>query len=749
MTGALCPHCGAAIGPGALFCMKCGADISGQRPGVSTRMAGAATTREGSTTTRISQADLLARLRDATLGDYEILAELGHGGMATVYLAHDIQLDRKVAIKVLNPRLAQGEGMVERFRLEARTAAGLSHPHIIPIHAVRETPDLVFFVMKFVVGRPLDAIIKQAAPLAIPMVRTILTKVADALGYAHRNGVVHRDIKPANIMIDAEGMPIVTDFGIAKVADRHGLTLTGAALGTPTYMSPEQCNADKITGASDQYSLGVLAFEMLVGRPLYEGESVVTIMFKHVHEPPPPPDAFGPSMPADLARAVIRMLQKGPEQRWPTMEDALPALRGTDTGHEDTIRTQMIELAKGGTNAELLARLSTPRSPIPVKGRGPRTPAHPPAVAATTAPAASRARSRALWIGAALLVLAGAATLAVLQPWSGAAPDAVVASPPATVPPPAAAAPPVEESPPAVQGPREPAPVAAPAVQGVRILDAPASLPEGQAAALRAVVLDQQGRAMSRPVRWSSSDPGVAVLRADGRVSAVAPGRTTITAEADGRRAAVQLTVTPVVAGVTVSPASGQLQPGQSLILTATALGRDGRPLADEPLVWRSSNEQVAVVSSVGRVTAVGEGATVITAVAAGQVGTAQIGVATPAVAPPPAAEPAPPVVAEDPRQAITDVVRAYAQALESKDLTRVKALYPTMSASLEQRTRDALDAMEDVQVRLATTQVTVNGATAQAVVTGEWVYRGGRLDVNNRYRLERRPGGWVIVSIE
>jgi hypothetical protein len=291
--------------------------------------------------------------------------------------------------------------------------------------------------------------------------------------------------------------------------------------------------------------------------------------------------------------------------------------------------------------------------------------------------------------------------------------------------------------------------VAAPAVQGVRILDAPASLPEGQAAALRAVVLDQQGRAMSRPVRWSSSDPGVAVLRADGRVSAVAPGRTTITAEADGRRAAVQLTVTPVVAGVTVSPASGQLQPGQSLILTATALGRDGRPLADEPLVWRSSNEQVAVVSSVGRVTAVGEGATVITAVAAGQVGTAQIGVATPAVAPPPAAEPAPPVVAEDPRQAITDVVRAYAQALESKDLTRVKALYPTMSASLEQRTRDALDAMEDVQVRLATTQVTVNGATAQAVVTGEWVYRGGRLDVNNRYRLERRPGGWVIVSIE
>jgi transposase len=130
-------------------------------------------------------------------------------------------------------------------------------------------------------------------------------------------------------------------------------------------------------------------------------------------------------------------------------------------------------------------------------------------------------------------------------------------------------------------------------------------------------------------------------------------------------------------------------------------------------------------------------------------VGTAQIGVAVPAAAPPPAVEPAPPVVVEDARQAITDVVRAYARALESKDLAQVKVLYPTMSSSLEQRTRDALNAMEDVRVRLAATQVNVNGTTAQAVVTGEWVYRGGRLDVNNRYRLERRPGGWVIVSIE
>jgi hypothetical protein len=418
----------------------------------------------------------------------------------------------------------------------------------------------------------------------------------------------------------------------------------------------------------------------------------------------------------------------------------------------------MIELAKGGTHAELLARISTPRSPILVKGRGAREAAP----LATTAPAApAPARPRAVWIAAAVLVLAGAGTLAVLQPWKDGAADTQGASVASTtspgavdssvVPPPPAAvpAPAVETPPPAAESARGPAPaLAAPAVQLVRILDAPPSLPEGQVVSLRATVLDQQGRTMARAVRWSSSDPRVAVLRSDGQLSAVARGRVTITAEANGHRADVQITVTPVVASVTVSPATGQVAPGESLDLAAMALGRDGSALADQAVVWRSSNERVAVVSSVGRVTAVGVGATVITAVAGGQVGTSQIAVAAPAGAPP-AAQAPPPVVVEDPRQAITEVVQAYARALESKDLARAKALFPAMSPSSERRTRDALDAMEDLRVRLAPSQITVNGNTAQAVVTGEWIYRGGRLDVNNRYEMERRPNGWVIVHIE
>ena len=183
---------------------------------------------------RPSDAGVVESLRKATLGEYEIMGLLGRGGMATVYLAHDIALDRKVAIKVMAPHLLSGEGMAERFKREARTAGSLSHPHIIPIYAVKEAGDLLYFVMKFVEGRPLDSIIQEVGPLPFAMVQTIMQQVGSALGYAHRRGIVHRDIKPANIMLDVDGWAMVTDFGIANVADKQGLTMTGATVCTPT-----------------------------------------------------------------------------------------------------------------------------------------------------------------------------------------------------------------------------------------------------------------------------------------------------------------------------------------------------------------------------------------------------------------------------------------------------------------------------------------------------------------------------------
>ncbi|MGH7570085.1 MAG: protein kinase domain-containing protein, partial [Gemmatimonadales bacterium] len=356
-----CARCGATVAAGVRFCSSCGADVSGPQGNVATAYVAPATAARPAP----AQSALLDALRQATLGEYEILAELGRGGMATVYLAQDIALDRKVAIKLMSPALLEGEGMVERFKREARTAAALSHPHIIPIYAVKESEHLLFFVMKFIEGRALDSVIKQVGPLPIPMVQTILHQVGGALAYAHRRGIVHRDIKPANIMIDADGWAIVTDFGIAKVTEKQGLTMTGATIGTPSYMSPEQCAAKEVTGASDQYSLGIVVYEMLTGKLPFVADSVLALMYAHFNEPPPPVTGARPECPAELAAALQRMLEKGPADRFPDLDAAVGAIGGAPLAHDDPIRTQMMTLAADGSAFQLMKRVSTPRSPMP------------------------------------------------------------------------------------------------------------------------------------------------------------------------------------------------------------------------------------------------------------------------------------------------------------------------------------------------------------------------------------------------
>ncbi len=313
-----------------------------------------------------SEQELMNALRKATLGDYEILGELGQGGMATVYLAHEIALSRKVAIKVMSPALIlSGRGMVDRFKLEARTAAALSHPHIIPIHSVRESKSLLFFVMKFVAGRSLDSILNDLGPLPLPMAIAVLNQVGSALDYAHRRGVVHRDIKPANIMMDEEGLAVVTDFGIAKAPEAHDLTMTGATVGTPKYMSPEQCGALQVTGASDQYSLGIVAYEMLAGRTPFVADSLVALMYAHCGEIPKPLAELRPDCPPHIAAAVSRMLEKAPEKRFQSIKEALTAMGAGLVGDDDLVRTQMIGIAKLGKSAALLRSVTTPASPVP------------------------------------------------------------------------------------------------------------------------------------------------------------------------------------------------------------------------------------------------------------------------------------------------------------------------------------------------------------------------------------------------
>lgn len=373
-----CTSCGYSMPSDAQFCTKCG-------------MAGTISPTDAATqhidaAGALSKDQILDALRETTLGEYEILTELGRGGMAVVYLAHDLALDRKVAIKVMSPELRlMGEQVVERFNREARTAAKLSHPSIIPIYAVRQTQDLTYFVMKFIQGRSLESVMREEERLPTDVVQTILSQVGSALDYADRNGVIHRDVKPGNVMLDEEGWAVVTDFGIAKAVEAEGLTMTGAAIGTPSYMSPEQCSGLDITGAADQYSLGVVAYEMLSGKLPFEGESAMTVMYRHTHEPPPPISSVWPECPPDLADAVMRMLEKKPENRWPSVEAAVEAIAAIRSVNESAVRTQMITMVKRASNQSLLAQFQTPRTPMPSSAGRSRAGAVTPPIASASA----------------------------------------------------------------------------------------------------------------------------------------------------------------------------------------------------------------------------------------------------------------------------------------------------------------------------------------------------------------------------
>lgn len=311
---------------------------------------------------------VMAKLADATKGEYRVERELGRGGMATVYLAHDTSLDRKVAIKVMGADLlAAGDVLVDRFLREARTGARLNHPHIIPVYAIRQTPDLIFFVMKFIDGKPLDDVIRGFGQLPIPLAARVIAQVADALAYAHRNGIVHRDIKPGNVMLDKEGWVVLTDLGIAKVQEASMLTATGSAVGTPTYMSPEQSSGSAATtGASDQYSLGCVAFEMLTGKPPFEGESIISLIFQHHAEPPPPIQNLRPDCPAHIVSAINKMLEKSPEDRFSSMEEVAQLFRDSSSGDEEEFRDLLRAFATGTGAAEAAGRINTPRS-LPTK----------------------------------------------------------------------------------------------------------------------------------------------------------------------------------------------------------------------------------------------------------------------------------------------------------------------------------------------------------------------------------------------
>src|SRR5437660_4966716 len=272
-------------------------------------------------------------LQELLAARYSIERELGRGGMGIVLLARDVALDRPVAIKLLPPHLATRPDQRERFVEEARTAAGLAHPNIVPIHLVEARGELVLFVMGFVDGETLRDRVERDGPLPPRLALKLLQEVAWALGYAHQRGVIHRDVKPDNIMIErATDRALVTDFGIA-LGRREAESAGGPIVGTARYMSPEQACGEAVDARSDLYSLGATFFYALTGRAPFEGTNLPAILTKHVNETAPLVQAVRPDVPAKVGAVVDRLLRKAPSERFQTGDDVarvVGEVRGRD-----------------------------------------------------------------------------------------------------------------------------------------------------------------------------------------------------------------------------------------------------------------------------------------------------------------------------------------------------------------------------------------------------------------------------------
>jgi serine/threonine protein kinase len=762
-ASANCAKCGAPVEPGARYCLTCGADVSGQQGNVATAYVPRA---QPAVRPTMTDAALIEALRHATLGEYEILAELGRGGMASVFLAHDLSLDRKVALKVMSPALLTGEGMVERFKREARTSAQLSHPHIIPIYAVKESENLVYFVMKFIEGRSLESIIKELGPLPIAMAQSILQQVGSALAYAHRRGVVHRDIKPGNIMIDSDGWAVVTDFGIAKVAEAKGLTMTGATVGTPSYMSPEQCAAKEITGASDQYSFGVVAWEMLAGRQPFTGDSIMAIMYQHFNEPPPPLLEARPECPVELASAVARTLEKDPAARFPDLDAAIAAIGGAPLAPDDPVRTQLMTLVATSLQSQVLKSVSTPRSPMPLssgKTKAGKTAAVPPTTGMTLSPAqVTVAVGGAVQLTAQRRSRAGVTLPGTAITWASTNSDVAT----------------VDEN--GLVTAVAPGTAIITATMGTvsatgAVTVTPAQKPAGRklVGALAAVVVLGGGAAAAYFLGpWSRGAPaGATAARDSATITSPAPtdrpagGQPVL--DTSARQPASPAAPAPTVSRPTQTPTRGappptaapdtieprQRQRALAVRQQAVAAGATTADLAagdQRADLARDYAAQGRVREAVAQLT---DAMALWTA--AGDSARGRAARAAAAAPPPPTGAPPPvtqPVVA-DPRPQIEATIAAYASAIASRDIAAVKAVYPGMTRQQEQGWRSLFRDARSVQADFPVASVQASGPdAAQATVNGTLVFdvREGRQRQPVRFTalLQRRPTGWVITEI-
>ena len=542
-------------------------------------------------------------------GEFEILREIGSGGMAAVYLANEVALNRQVAIKVMSPALLTGKGMIERFKQEARTIAALDHRNIVTIYAVRGSEDLHFFVMKFVKGRSLEHIIRTAGPLPIPIVRGLLYMIGDGLGHAHRRGVIHRDVKPANILIDADGNAIVTDFGIAKVAQAESQTHSAVILGTPAYMSPEQCYGRPATAASDQYSLGLVAYEMITGRPPFTGSQFV-VMEAHTKVAPPPIRDVRQDCPPELERAVLRMLAKEPSERWPSVQHALAELGAATLLDGHPVR---IALAKLGL-------------PVGDEHGGAETVPRPYVSSlAILAPPDWIEAGDDLTLRASARNWSGDTMPGIAIQWRTNEPEIATVDETGTV---KALAPGVVSITASVEDKESSVTVQ---VVPRRVATVAVSAPHepihvGDRVQLVARLEDKTHKELKRSIAWMTSHPNIGTISEAGVFRALSPGLALAFAEADGVRGRVEIRIGPAsVAMVLPTTAPTGIVVGGRVVLGATVVDSLNNVLDDRVVVWTSTAPDVATITSDGMVTAIGAGEVEFTCSCEGKSGTVKL----------------------------------------------------------------------------------------------------------------------------
>jgi len=443
-----CVRCHTPLPDNSKFCFACGYDITGG----------------GSLSSTSAQVEsLMARLQRIVEGEYKLERLLGKGGMGAVFLAQDLTLDREVAIKVLPPDISLDEHVVKRFQQEAKTAAKLDHPNIIPIYRVESDGGLNYFVMKYVAGTSLEDVLEQKQPLTADYIQRVLWEAACALGHAHQRGIVHRDVKPANIMFDHDGRVMLTDFGISKALQAaSAFTGTGMIIGTPHYMAPEQAKGQQVDGRADQYSMGVVGYRMITGQLPFGGDSVHTILYKHIFEPAPRTSSIRQDMPPHLSEAISRALAKEVDQRYATMEDFATAVWPE----------QPVTAPTKGAKASSTSRRPPPRTKGPITADAPTEVTNAPTTPIPRAgmkvggPAPKKSRA-GLFVGVAVVAVAGVGGYLALANKQSAAPPP--ATPTQTAPAPVetvrvTAPPPVTQTPPRRQTtPRQTTPPPPPA----------------------------------------------------------------------------------------------------------------------------------------------------------------------------------------------------------------------------------------------------------------------------------------------